>query len=51
MGLAVIGGYAHNVERIARADEFATAVVSLASDATSNISGAIVPVVNSWSAL
>jgi len=51
MGLAVIGGYAANVGRIAQADELAAAIVFLASDAASNISGAIVPVDGSWSAV
>lgn len=51
MGLAVIGGYAHNVGRIAQSDELAAAIVFLASDAASNISGAIVPVDNGWSAI
>jgi NAD(P)-dependent dehydrogenase (short-subunit alcohol dehydrogenase family) len=51
MGLAVIGGYATNVGRIAQPEELAAAIVFLASDAASNISGAIVPVDSSWSAV
>jgi len=51
MGLAVIGGYATNVGRIAQPEELAAAIVFLASDAASNISGAILPVDSSWSAV
>ncbi len=51
MGLAAIGGYMANVGRIAQPEELAAAIVFLASDAASNISGAIVPVDSSWSAV
>jgi NAD(P)-dependent dehydrogenase (short-subunit alcohol dehydrogenase family) len=51
MGLAVIGTYMGNVGRIAEADEVASAIVFLASDAASNVSGAILPVDNGWSAI
>jgi NAD(P)-dependent dehydrogenase (short-subunit alcohol dehydrogenase family) len=51
MGLATIGGYAANVGRIAQPEELAAAIVFLASDAASNISGAILPVDSSWSAV
>ena len=51
MGLAVIGGYTANVGRVAHADELASVIVFLASDAASNVNGAIVPVDNGWSAV
>jgi len=51
MGLAAIGGYMSNVGRIAQPEELAAAIVFLASDGASNISGAIVPVDSSWSAV
>lgn len=51
MGLAVIAGYMANVGRIAQAEELAAAIVFLASDAASNINGAILPVDNGWSAI
>jgi NAD(P)-dependent dehydrogenase (short-subunit alcohol dehydrogenase family) len=51
MGLAAIGGYTANVGRIAQPEELAAAIVFLASDAASNISGAILPVDSSWSAV
>ena len=51
MGLAAIGTYAANVGRIAQPDELAAAIVFLASDAASNISGAILPVDSGWSAV
>lgn len=50
-GPAVIGTYMGNVGRIAEADEIAAAIVFLASDAASNISGAILPVDSGWSAI
>ena len=51
MGLAAIGGDAKNVGGIAQPEELAAAIVFLASDAASNISGAILPVDSSWSAV
>ena len=51
MGLAVIGGYNANVGRIAAAAELAEVIVFLASDAASNVNGAVVPVDNGWSAV
>ena len=51
MGLAAVGGYMSNVGRIAQPEELAAAIVFLASDAASNISGAIVPVDSAWSAV
>lgn len=50
-GPTVIGAYAAGIGRIARAEELAAAIVFLASDAASNISGAILPVDNGWSAV
>jgi NAD(P)-dependent dehydrogenase (short-subunit alcohol dehydrogenase family) len=50
-GPAAIGGYMSNVGRISEPDEQATAIVFLASDAASNINGAILPVDNGWSAV
>lgn len=50
-GLAVIGGYMGNVGRIAQPEELAAAIVFLASDAASNVNGAILPVDNGWSAV
>jgi NAD(P)-dependent dehydrogenase (short-subunit alcohol dehydrogenase family) len=50
-GLAVIGGYMGNIGRVAEAEELARAIVFLASDAASNINGAILPVDNGWSAI
>ena len=51
MGITAIGSYAGNVGRIAQAEELASAIVFLASDAASNISGAILPVDSSWAAV
>jgi NAD(P)-dependent dehydrogenase (short-subunit alcohol dehydrogenase family) len=51
MGLAAIGAYMGNVGRVAEADEVAALIVFLASGAASNVSGAIVPVDNGWSAI
>ena len=51
LGLAAIGAYAANVGRIAQADEVAAVIVFLASDAASNVNGAVVPVDNGWSAV
>ncbi|KKD06658.1 SDR family NAD(P)-dependent oxidoreductase [Streptomyces sp. WM6386] len=50
-GPAVVGSYFGNVGRPAAAEEQADAIVFLASDAASNISGAILPVDNGWSAV
>jgi len=50
-GPAAVGAYMGNVGRIAEAVELAAAIVFLASDAASNINGAILPVDNGWSAV
>jgi NAD(P)-dependent dehydrogenase (short-subunit alcohol dehydrogenase family) len=50
-GPRALGPYLQNVGRIATADEQAAAIVFLASDAASNINGAILPVDNGWSAV
>lgn len=49
-GPAVIGSYSANIGRMASADEQASAIVFLASDAATNINGIILPVDNVWSA-
>ena len=51
MGLAAIGSYMGNVGRVADAEEIAQVIVFLASDAASNVSGAVIPVDSSWSAV
>lgn len=50
-GPTVLGAYAHNMGRIAQPEELAAAIVFLASEAAGNISGAILPVDNGWSAV
>jgi NAD(P)-dependent dehydrogenase (short-subunit alcohol dehydrogenase family) len=50
-GIAALGPYMGSVGRIAEASELAAVIVFLASDAASNINGAIVPVDNGWSAV
>ncbi len=50
-GTLGIGAYRANVRRMAETDELANAIVFLASDAASNITGAIVPVDGGWSAV
>lgn len=50
-GPKILGGYMSNVGRIADADEVAAAIVFLASDAASDINGAILPVDGGWSAV
>ncbi|MDX3659882.1 SDR family oxidoreductase [Streptomyces sp. ID05-26A] len=50
-GPQVVGRYAHNFGRVAEADEQAAAIVFLASDAASNINGAVLPVDNGWAAV
>jgi NAD(P)-dependent dehydrogenase (short-subunit alcohol dehydrogenase family) len=40
-----------NVGRVAEAEEQAAAIVFLASDAASNISGVVLPVDNGWAAV
>lgn len=50
-GPTVLGSYAHNRGRVARSEELAAAIVFLASEAASNINGAILPVDNGWSAV
>ncbi len=48
MGLAAVGSFTGNVARVAPADEIASAIVFLASDAASNITRAILLVDNGW---
>ncbi|QBI53608.1 SDR family NAD(P)-dependent oxidoreductase [Streptomonospora litoralis] len=50
-GPTVLGNYAGNIGRVADPAELASAIVFLASDAASNISGAVLPVDNGWSAV
>lgn len=50
-GPIALGNYAANIGRVAEASELASAIVFLASDAASNISGAILPVDSGWSAV
>jgi NAD(P)-dependent dehydrogenase (short-subunit alcohol dehydrogenase family) len=50
-GPAAIGAYMGNVGRIAEAREVAGAIVFLASDAASDITGVILPVDGGWSAV
>lgn len=50
-GPTTLGAFTGNMGRVARADEVAAAVVFLASDAASSVSGAVLPVDNGWSAV
>ncbi|WP_333563828.1 SDR family NAD(P)-dependent oxidoreductase [Nocardiopsis endophytica] len=50
-GPQALAPYMANVGRVAEADELAAAIVFLASDAASNINGAVLPVDNGWSAV
>ncbi|MFE6386021.1 SDR family NAD(P)-dependent oxidoreductase [Nocardiopsis dassonvillei] len=50
-GPTTLGAFMSNMGRVARAEELAAAVVFLASDAASSISGAVLPVDNGWSAV
>ncbi|WP_067824597.1 SDR family NAD(P)-dependent oxidoreductase [Actinomadura kijaniata] len=50
-GPAVLASYARNYGRPSEADEQAAAIVFLASDAASNLNGAVLPVDNGWSAV
>ena len=50
-GPVALGAYRGNVGRLAAAEEQAAAIVFLASDAASNISGVILPVDNGWAAV
>jgi NAD(P)-dependent dehydrogenase (short-subunit alcohol dehydrogenase family) len=50
-GPRTVGAYMPNVGRVAEADEQAAAIVFLASEAASTISGAILPVDGGWSAV
>ncbi|WP_393916654.1 SDR family NAD(P)-dependent oxidoreductase [Halostreptopolyspora alba] len=50
-GPTALGNYAANIGRVAEPSELAAAIAFLASDAASNISGAILPVDNGWSAV
>jgi NAD(P)-dependent dehydrogenase (short-subunit alcohol dehydrogenase family) len=51
LGPRVQAAYMTNIGRPAEADEQAAAIVFLASDAASNINGAVLPVDNGWSAV
>ena len=50
-GASIVGRYQENVGRVAAAEEVAAVIVFLASDEASNISGAVLPVDNGWSAV
>ena len=50
-GASIEGRYRENVGRIAAPEEVAAAIVFLASDAASNLSGAVLPVDYGWSAV
>jgi len=50
-GPETIGAYMSNVGRIAEADEVAAAILFLASDAASDITGVVLPVDGGWSAV
>ncbi len=51
LGPQVLASYLGNVGTAAEAEEQAAAILFLASDAASNINGAILPVDNGWSAV
>lgn len=50
-GPEVLGGYMSNIGRMAEAEEVAAAIVFLASDAASDITGVVLPVDGGWSAV
>jgi NAD(P)-dependent dehydrogenase (short-subunit alcohol dehydrogenase family) len=50
-GPAALGSYQRNIGRIADAGEIAAAIVFLASDAASDITGVVLPVDGGWSAV
>ncbi|MFB7867972.1 SDR family NAD(P)-dependent oxidoreductase [Streptomyces sp. NPDC056069] len=50
-GPSALSAYVHNIGRLADADEQAAVIVFLASDAASNINGAVLPVDNGWAAV
>jgi NAD(P)-dependent dehydrogenase (short-subunit alcohol dehydrogenase family) len=51
VGLTTIASYRRNIGELAEPDTIATAIAFLASDAASNITGAILPVDGGWSAV
>jgi NAD(P)-dependent dehydrogenase (short-subunit alcohol dehydrogenase family) len=50
-GATVAASYMQNIGRVSEPEEQAAAIVFLASDAASNISGVVLPVDNGWSAV
>lgn len=50
-GPEVLGGYMNNIGRMAEANEVAAAIVFLASDAASDITGVVLPVDGGWCAV
>lgn len=50
-GPEILGGYMVNMGRMAEADEVAAAILFLASDAASDITGVVLPVDGGWSAV
>lgn len=50
-GPEILGGYMSNVGRIAEAEEVAAAIVFLASDLASDITGVVLPVDGGWAAV
>ncbi|MFJ9908319.1 SDR family NAD(P)-dependent oxidoreductase [Streptomyces sp. NPDC101152] len=50
-GASIVGRYRENIGRVGAAEEIAAAIVFLASNEASNISGVVLPVDNGWSAV